>query len=126
MARLYSDAAYLEIDGQVLECNSITWKASAAQNVVAPMNRLNRGTGYVNGRPTFELTIVVPHPQDGMDVDLWKVFRDEVTFTAVVEYRGGQSYVFSDCKIKDMDVSASQGNPVDWNLSVDALDMAAN
>lgn len=126
MATLYADRVFIDIEGTVVECKEGTYNASRDQEMVSTMNRKGRGKGYVDGNPSFELSLVVPQPEDGHVVDFEKFFLDKTLFTTVFEYNGGQARTFVDCKIKEIDQSGSEGEGIDTTLTVDALDMQIN
>lgn len=126
MATEYVSRAFLEIDGTVIEAKEASYKVSQDQELVNTMNKKRRSTGYIDGIPTFELSVVIPLPQDGHAINFDKMMLDGTLFETKYEYEGGQARSFTDCKIKDVDNPSREGEGTDTTLTIDALDMFLN
>lgn len=126
MAVVYADRVFVEIDGTVVPCKEATYNATQDQERVKPMNRANRPTGYVSGIPDFELSLVVPEPKAGHDVNFNQLFLDQTLFTTKFFYNDGTARTFRDCQIQEVDQSGSEGEGIDTSLTIQALDMELN
>lgn len=122
------DRAYLIIDGNEIECDSIDCETDPATEPRETMNRKNRASGYKRGVPKFNLSCEFPVDFDVEDLksDLeQKALRGE-TFEAYVEIesQGGVSSVhgYLDCMIKTDKISAKTGDGVNRSIEFVALD----
>lgn len=119
------DRAYLELDGETIDCDKISWDIKGNKEARKAMNRKNRAIGHKKGVPDFEISATF-----GMDLDLetkfTKLLDNNTHFTVVVECesQGGQTQTFSflDAVIYDISHSAQDGG-VDIDLSITALDL---
>lgn len=123
MATEFVSRAFLEVNGVTIEAKEASYKVSQEQEIVNTMNPRARGQGYVDGIPTFELTLVVPLPQDGHPVNFDALMLDKTLFDVKFIYDGGKARQFKDCKIKDLDTPSREGEGTDVTITADALDM---
>lgn len=126
MATDYVARAFLEIDGTLIEAKEASYKITREQEMVNTMNEKQRSTGYIDGIPAFELSLVVPLPRGGHSVNFDQLCLDGTLFETKFLYEGGQSRTFRDCKIKDVDNPSREGEGTDTTITCDALDMFVN
>ena len=67
--REFVGAVVLEVDGQEIECSSFSVDADTGHKPVKTMNRRRRIAGYCTGVATYSLTVSVPIPIDGDELD---------------------------------------------------------
>ena len=123
MATDYVHRVFLNIAGTELEAEESSYRASKEQEIVATMNRQNRGKGYIRGIPSFELTLTLPLKQDGHDIPIDELFLDDSVFDVKMTYEGGQVRQFKDCSIKDIDNASRVNESTKTTITADALDM---
>lgn len=123
MAVIYADRVFIDIDGAIIPCKEGTYNASKDTETVKPMNRTGRATGYVNGVLQVELSLVVPMPKDGHEVNLDQMMLDDTLFVTTYLYNDGTARTFRDCKITEIDQSGAEGEGSDTTITVMGLDM---
>jgi hypothetical protein len=118
------DRAYLELDGEVIDCDKIDWDVDGAKSPREAMNKKNRAIGHKRGVPKISI-----NASFGKNMDLEKKFLkmlvDHEIFSTVIEYesQAGESEIitFLDCAIYKVSESSQDGG-VDVSLDIGALD----
>lgn len=126
MAIQYADRIFLDFDGVIIPAKESTYNASKDTESVKPMNRTGRATGYVRGALQVELSIVVPMPKAGHEVNLDQKFLDDELFVATYLYNDGTARTFRDCIITEIDQSGAEGEGSDTTMTIMGLDMEVN
>ena len=116
------DRAYLEINGEVIECASLDESIDVDSKPVEVMNRANRAIGHSQGVPKFKLTAELAMDADS-DVDFEQMMLDKDLFSAGVEYEGGGFKTYLDCVISKVDVKSRANEHVTYSLDINALDL---
>jgi len=116
------DRAYLEIDGEVLDCASIDAKVGGTKKLVKAMNRKNRAIGHAAGNPEFSISAEMAMDAD-YETDFHKLQLKRTIFSTVIEYQDGHTETYTDCEIYDIDESAKEGSEATIKLEISALDM---
>ena len=62
-------AVVLEVNGQEVECSSFSDDTDTGRKPVKTMNRKRRIAGFCTGVATYSLTVSVPIPVDGEEMD---------------------------------------------------------
>ena len=119
------DRAYLELDGEVIDCDKISWKINGGKEIRKVMNKKNRGVGHKHGVPDYEITCSFPMDLE-LETKFWALLTDNTAFTVVVEHEGQdgstKTMSFLDAEVYDISGSAQEGS-VDLELTIKALDM---
>lgn len=118
------DRAYLELDGETIDCDSIDWEINGNKNPRKAMNKKNRPIGHAHGVPDIKVSCSF-----AMDLDLQtkfiKIQNNNDRFTVVVECESqsgsSETYSFLDCEIYSTKTSAKDGE-VTIDLEIGALD----
>lgn len=115
------DRAYLELDGEQIDCKSITVRTSGNKNKVNTMNRKNRAVGYTRGIPEFSIDADFPYDAD-LATNFDNLALSKTQFTTVVEYEDGDTFSYLDCQVDEVERSAGEGGDVGIKLTISALD----
>lgn len=116
---------YCEIDGEVIEANSIDEKISGNKEVVRAMNRRNRGIGHHHGVPEFAITLTFTADHD-LQTRFVKLLTDNTQFSVVVEAEGesgvSKTTNYVDCEVYEVGKSGKEGAAQEFTVDITALD----
>lgn len=96
----YVGSIVLEVDGRDVECTSFSPKETTGRQAVKTMNRHRRVSGYSEGLTSYDLTVSVPIPADGDEID-WS----GVTGAKLVIYPAsgrGKRTAYTDCVVTEV------------------------
>jgi len=122
MSQQFIDRAYLDIEGTVVECSSLTPNGEYGLESVKTMNRANRGRGWTSNVPDFELSAEVPLPHGGHSVDFDKIAREKTEFTATVKYDDGTGWAYLSCRVSRIEEPSQVDGGTVTNITIGALD----
>ncbi len=119
------DRAYLDIDGEEIECDSIEISFDGSKEPRETMNRRNRPSSHKHGVPKVSISAEFP-----MDLDhqtkFVKMQAENTRFTTVIEYAGdsggSRTVTVLDCEIYEANFSASVGDNTTISLEIQGLD----
>lgn len=116
---------YLDLDGEVIEANSIDEKISGNKELVRVMNRRNRGIGHHHGVPEFALTVAFPADHD-LGTKFVKMLTDNTQFSTVVEAEAesgaAKTTSYLQCEIYEIGKAGKEGSSQEITLDITALD----
>lgn len=117
----YVDRAYLIIDGENYECDSIKVAINDKTKPVQTMNRENRAKGYSRGVIEYTLSVEVPLDLDS-EIDFYAMLEDGEEFGVNVEYEGGSTHSYMQCRLSKIDIDSKEGDATKYSLDIHALD----
>lgn len=123
MATDYVDRVIVEVEGTIVEATEGTYNANPNTERVKPMTAKNRATGFVDGSPDFEGSMIVPEPEGGHVVNFNQLMLDRTLIQIKYIYAEGNTRSFADCRITEVDQPGSEGEGVSTTINWMALDM---
>jgi uncharacterized protein YunC (DUF1805 family) len=75
----FCGAVVLEVDGQEIDCTSLSVQVSTGRSAVKTMNRKRQIAGFKQGVTTYELSLTVVVPKDGKEPNWAGIERGKVT-----------------------------------------------
>lgn len=119
------DRAYLEIDGEIIDCDSIDDKVTGNKEPRKVMNRQNRPIAHKHGQP--EYSISAEFPMDlALSTKFNRLLEENTSFTTTIEYSGqdGSSRIVSylKCEVYEVNASAKEGDSATISLEIGSLD----
>lgn len=120
MADEFVGAVVLEWDGREIECASISTDISTGKRIVKTMNRSGRAKGHAKGVADFALSVEVPVPTDGSELDWLAIEGAKLT---VVPIDGvGQREIYIGCEVEKISSKYQVEGAAMRTLSISALD----
>lgn len=119
------DRAFVDVDGEQIECESIDVRITGNKAPVKVMNRENRAKGHHAGVPDIAITLTFPQDLD-LTTRFGQMLKDKTRFTVTEEAQGesgavsGASYL--DCEVYDVSASAREGANKMLTVEIGALD----
>lgn len=117
---------YVEVDGEVIEANSISEKVSGNKEPVRVMNRRNRAKGHHHGVPEFSLSLSFPADLD-LSHRFEKMLVNNTQFSTTVEAEGEdgttQTTTYLDCEVYEVSKDGREGSAQELSVDVTALDV---
>ena len=116
----YVGAVVLEVDGMEVECVSYSARENTGMLPVKTMNRARRIAGYCVGVRTFELSVTVPIPVNGSEID-WS----SMTGAKLVIYPisgNGRRVAYTDCFTQDVSDAYESEGEAKRDLTLIAVD----
>lgn len=117
------DRAYLSINGNSYECDTISVSGDGKKEPRNVMSRNNRAKGHKRGNPQWDISCEFFADSD--DDDFHKMMTDGTSVTVVIEYEGGSSESYTDGEIYSVKMDAGQGDGVKWSLEITCNDRVA-
>lgn len=118
----YVNRAFIDIDGTVLEAESVDNSTIVdGFDKVKTMNRDNRARGFQRGVVMYDLTMTIPVPAEGLEIDFDEYVEEGTFFQAFIEYQGGKSKSFYDCVLSEVKRSSASGTVTKMELTFSAL-----
>jgi len=117
-----ADRGWIEVDGITLECSSFEEKTDNKIEPVPVMGPNLRAKGYRKGIPEYTLTVKVPIPEAGMEVDPGALFPNGDSDFGCTAIFGAQRKDYRDCAVKTYGRSATVNGAVEYNMEIHALD----
>lgn len=96
----YVGAIVLEVDGREVECLSFSPKENTGKQPVKTMNRSRRIAGWCQGVTTYELSVSVPIPVDGQEVDWANVAGAKLVIYPITGK--GRRTAYTDCVVQEV------------------------
>jgi hypothetical protein len=116
------DRCYLEIDGEVVICASITEDIDPTVNPVEGMTRDNRILGHAQGNPKLKLSAEVPQDAES-EVDFERLALNKTEFSAFIEFEGGAMRTYTGCVVAKVSNRAQTGREVVSTVEISATDV---
>ncbi|MDB5802264.1 MAG: phage tail protein [Rhodocyclales bacterium] len=120
MAEEYVGAVVLEWDGKEVECASISTDITTGKRIVKTMNRTGRAKGHANGIADFKMSVEVPIPTDGSELDWMAITNAKLTVLPVDGV--GKREIFVGCEVESMSSKYQVEGAAMRTLSITALD----
>ena len=116
----YVGAVILEWDGREIECASVSTDISTGKKIVKTMNRSGRAKGHASGIADFRLSVEVPIPTDGSELDWMKITGAKLTVAPLND--NGQREVYTGCEVETIGSKYAVEGAAMRTLTITALD----
>jgi hypothetical protein len=127
MSEFAVSRAFVKIDGEIVEAESATWKATKETTVKKPMRRQRKPKGRTRAVPDYELTMEFSlYENDGLLRRLLSAFQNEEELPVTYELENSDILRFIDCAVNDIDQSNSEGDGATVTITMDAMDLTAD
>jgi len=113
-------AVVLEVNGQEVECSSFSDDTDTGRKPVKTMNRKRRIAGFCTGVATYSLTVSVPIPVDGEEMD-WENVVDAKLVIYPVNCKG-QRKAYTGCVVEKMGEKYESEGEAKRDLTMFAVD----
>ncbi|WP_297893005.1 phage tail protein [uncultured Desulfovibrio sp.] len=113
-------AVVLEVNGQEVECSSFSDDTDTGRKPVKTMNRKRRIAGYCTGVATYSLTVSVPIPVDGEEMD-WENVVDAKLVIYPVNGKG-QRKAYTGCVVEKVGDKYESEGEAKRDLTMFAVD----
>jgi|APMI01.1.fsa_nt_gi hypothetical protein len=120
MAEEYVGAVILEWDGKEIECASVSTDISTGKRIVKTMNRSGRAKGHAAGIADFRLSVEVPIPTDGSELDWMQITNAKLTVAPLND--NGQREVYTGCEVETIGSKYAVEGAAMRTLTITALD----
>ena len=125
MSTRMADRGWIEVNGTTLECSSFEEKCDTKVEAVPVMGPQLKAKGYRKGIPEYTLTVKVPIPESGMDVDPGTLFPNGDSEFGAVAIFGTERKNYSDCAVKSFGRSATVNGAIEYSMDITALSGAS-
>lgn len=119
------DRCYLEIDGEIVICASITEDIDPTVNPIEAMTRDNRIIGHAQGNPKLKLSAEAAMDADS-EIDFEQMALDKTECSAFIEYEGGGSKTYIGCVVAKVTNRSQTGKEVVTSIELSATDLVIN
>ncbi len=116
----YVGAVVLEVDGQEIECVSVSADAETGRKPVKTMNRKRRIAGYCTGVATYALTLTVPIPVNGNETDWENIVGAKLVIYPVSG--NGKRTAYTDCVVEKVGDKYESEGEAKRDLTLFAVD----
>ncbi|MCA9667378.1 MAG: hypothetical protein KC503_17380 [Myxococcales bacterium] len=122
MATEFVSRAFLDIEGQIVVCESLNFRMTTNTEPAKEMTQNNRSRGYMDGVPEWEGSAKVNRPLGGFPVDFNKLARDRTEFVSTKVFQDGTTQSYLRCRITEINDSSEAGSSSNVELTIKALD----
>jgi len=123
------DRIHVDIEGEVIEADSIEMKISGNKEPIKVMNRRNRAIGHKHGVPDIAFTLEFPYDLN-LETKFKRALANNTQFTTTTEAEGqsGATKIttYKGCEVYDYSESGKTGDNATISLEVGALDFGDN
>ena len=116
----YAGAIVMEVNGTEVEIVSLKPQTTTGRKPVKTMNRKRRIAGYCTGVATYSLTVSVPIPVDGEEMD-WENVVDAKLVIYPVNGKG-QRKAYTGCVVEKMGEKYESEGEAKRDLTMFAVD----
>lgn len=113
-------AVVLEVNGQEVECSSFSDDTDTGRKPVKTMNRKRRIAGFCTGVATYSLTVSVPIPVDGEELDWENVVDAKLVIYPINDK--GQRKAYTGCVVEKVGDKYESEGEAKRDLTMFAVD----
>jgi hypothetical protein len=109
--------AFLEVDGDQIELDSVEIKPEDDAQFVTAMTRSGEPIGVSSGNRRYTITAEATIREDE-DVDLHDLWESKSNVPTDVEFENGDTWAFSNGRISNPTPKANHGEPAKWSFDI--------